>query len=76
MKSILRQAKRRSLLLMAGGYYVPALIAIAMCGCSLTGGPRARLGYLPTSSAPFPSPDRLGTHGYAFNFSETSIFKS
>ena len=48
-------------------YLTIAIVLIIMCGCSFTGGPRARLGYLPTDTfgINFANPDSLGTHGYS-----------
>jgi hypothetical protein len=72
MEATLRHSTKRNILLTAAAYCLSAITAISVCGCSLTGGPRARMGYLPTTSAPFPNPDRLGKHGYTFNFSEAT----
>ena len=53
-------------------YFGIAVCLLTMAGCSFTGGPRARMGYLPTATSGirFPHPDKLGTHGYGFNLSE------
>jgi hypothetical protein len=47
-----------------------ALASINFTGCSFTGGPRARVGYLPTATfgVNFANPDNLGTHSYGFDF--------
>lgn len=39
---------------------------MSLAGCSLTGGPKARLGYLPTDTFGilFPDPNHLGPHSY------------
>ncbi len=41
-------------------------LAVILAGCSVTGGPRARLGYLPTDTfgIRFPDPNKLGHHSY------------
>lgn len=47
--------------------YFGILIGLTtLAGCSITGGPRTRLGYLPTDTFGifFPDPDNLGAHSY------------
>jgi hypothetical protein len=46
--------------------FLAVAISLTAAGCSLTGGPRARLGYLPTATFGilFPNPDKLGKHSY------------
>lgn len=43
-----------------------------MAGCSLTGGPRARAGFLPTDThgIDFANPDNLGKHSYGLTLNE------
>ena len=50
-------------------YICILFLAMTLCGCSLTGGPRPRMGYLATGTIgiAFPSPDKLGNHSYGFN---------
>jgi hypothetical protein len=55
----------------------PIVIGILMSlslvsGCSMKGGPRMRLGYLPTPTfaVPFADPDSLGTHSYGMGGNE------
>jgi len=45
-------------------------IALVATGCSFSGGPRARIGYLPTATFGilFPDPDKLGKHSYGTDF--------
>ncbi len=47
-------------------YVGMAIGLMVVTGCSFTGGPRARLGYLPTATFGilFPDPDKLGKHSY------------
>jgi len=57
----------------AAAYCGIAILMATSAGCSFTGGPRARIGYLPTATFGilFPDPNHLGTHGYGFSLSET-----
>ncbi len=54
-------------------WFAVMLVLSAVGGCSLSGGPRMRLGCLPTATfgVPFPDPDSLGQHAYGFGLSET-----
>ena len=46
--------------------FLAAAIGLTVAGCSFSGGPRARVGYLPTATfgVVFPDPDKLGRHAY------------
>jgi hypothetical protein len=60
-------AKNAKTLSVGKATYLGMMIGLtAAAGCSFTGGPRARLGYLPTATfgVLFPDPDRLGRHSY------------
>jgi len=50
-------------------YLCATMLIMMLCGCSLTGGPRPRMGYLSTGTIgiAFPDPDKLGKHSYGFN---------
>ncbi len=61
--------KAHSIINKAAYFWIFVLI-ITATGCSLDGGPRARLGCLPT--AMFANPDNLGTHNYTMPFTESS----
>jgi hypothetical protein len=53
--------------------YLGLIITLAsMAGCSLTGGPRARAGHLPTDThgIAFANPDKLGKHSYGVTLFE------
>ena len=65
-------AKPNLSIIKAAAYLAIAFFIITSLGCSLDGGPRARVGYLPTATfgVRFPDPNRLGTHSYGFGFSE------
>ncbi len=50
--------------------FLAAAIGLMVAGCSLSGGPRARVGYLPTATfgVVFPDPDKLGRHASRLDF--------
>jgi hypothetical protein len=64
---------RRSRFLLAAKSLAISLLLLTLTGCSLSGGPRMRLGCLPTATfgVPFPDPDNLGQHAYGFGLSES-----
>jgi hypothetical protein len=47
---------------------VAVALLLTATGCSLEGGPKMRLGVLPTATfaIPFPDPNNIGTHSYGF----------
>lgn len=61
---------RRTFLVRKAGYLVVAAVLTALAGCSVTGGPRVRLGHLPTATFGilFPDPNHLGIHAYGLGF--------
>jgi hypothetical protein len=48
-------------------------LILVLCGCSLSGGPKMRLGCLPTDTfgISFPDANSIGTHSYGFGGSES-----
>ena len=63
---------RRVSILTTAAYFGILAGLMAVTGCSFSGGPRARIGYLPTATGGilFPDPDKLGTHVYGLGFGE------
>jgi hypothetical protein len=51
-------------------HFVIVVVVPVLAGCSFTGAPRARIGYLPTATfgIPFADPNHLGTHAYGWGF--------
>lgn len=65
-----KPARKRNKSIVAALLYLMIAIGLTgFAGCSI-GGPRARIGYLPTATFGilFPDPNKLGTHAYGFNF--------
>ncbi|MCF7954749.1 MAG: DUF4056 domain-containing protein, partial [Phycisphaerae bacterium] len=62
--------KRRAIIFMS--YFGLAIMLVSMAGCSLTGGPRPRAGFLPTDTQgiDFANPDKLGKHAYGLTLNE------
>jgi hypothetical protein len=53
-------------------FYAVAFLTMTLLGCGLTGGPRPRVGYLPTATfgIVFTDPEHLGNHSYGFGLFE------
>ncbi len=49
-------------------WFIIGFMLFTACGCSFTGGPRARWGFTPNGY--FGDPEQLGKHSYGFNLSE------